>query len=67
MNFSLGYRHIAENNPEGLQVLINLHIKVGETKNIRVLVYEFDDIKEIANRLVWYVEQNASSYLPVEY
>ena len=56
MNFSLGYRHIAENNPEGYKLLIILHIKMGERKGIRIFVYEYDDIKELANRLLWYFE-----------
>lgn len=67
MNFSLGYRHIAENNPENYKVLIILQIKVGERKGIRVLVYECDDIKDLASRLRKHVEYHANSFLPLEY
>ena len=67
MNFSLGYRHIAENNPENYKVLIILQIKVGERKAVRVLVYECDDIRDLANRLRRHLEFNVNSFLPLEY
>ena len=67
MNFSLDYRHIAENNPENYNVLIILQIKVAERKSIRVLVYEYDDLKELAMRLRNHVSHNALTFLPHEY
>lgn len=34
---------------------------------MRVLVYEYDDIRELANRLRRHIEHHALSFLPSEY
>lgn len=61
--FSLNYRHVAENNFEGLRVLLVLNLRVGERKHVRVLVYERDNIRELCNRLMSYLLQHDSFYL----
>ena len=55
VNFSLNYRHVPENNPEGLSLHMVLHLKVAEKKVIRVLIYEKDNIKEVVHRLASYI------------
>lgn len=39
-SFSLHYRHIPENNPDNLKVMLVLNLRIAERKHIRVLVYE---------------------------
>lgn len=53
--FSLNYRHVADRNPEGLKVVLVLNLQVGERKHVRVLVYEQDNISELASRLLSYL------------
>ena len=67
MNFSLHYRHLLENNPEKLNVLLVLNLRVGERKHVRVLVYELDNIRELGNRLVSYLMMHGAVYLPENY
>ena len=54
-NFSINYRHILDNNPEQYKVLMVLHLKIGERKGIRVIIYENDNIKELGSRLIAYL------------
>ena len=53
--FSLNYRHVADRNQEGLKVVLVLNLQVGERKHVRVLVYEQDNISELASRLLSYL------------
>lgn len=67
MNFSLHYRHIHENNPNNLKVLLVLNLRLAERKHVRVLVYEQDSICDLGNRLVYYLVQHGCFYLPDNY
>ena len=67
MNFSLNYRHIAENNFENYQMLMVVHLQVSHRRCIRVLVYENDNIKELGHRLMTYLFQHNTLLLPHEY
>lgn len=58
-NFSLNYRHISDknSNSENHKVILILHLKMAQRSGIRVLVYEKDNIKELASRLVHHLFQ----------
>ena len=67
MNFSLNYRHLPENNIERYKMIMCISIKVGERRGIRVMIFEHDNMRELAGRLMSYFYTSGSLYLPVEY
>lgn len=45
-------------------MLLVLNLRLGERKHVRVLVYEQDNIRDLGNRLVYYIMQHGCFYLP---
>ena len=58
MNFSLNYRHLAENNPENYKMLMCINMKVADRRGIRLMIFENDNIRELGSRLMHYLWTN---------
>lgn len=66
-NFSLNYRHQPESNVEQYKSLLVISLRLGDKRQIRVHVFEFDNIVELGHRLVAYLMAHDMIYVPQQY